>query len=170
VAHLAIVEAALGHVATVRLVLSERALGKDVPSGGTTVAVRRTVLEAAVAPLGGVEVGVTSSRLVVDIAEEAGAAAVVVGSDKWSQVVDPAWYGGSEAARDAVLRRLPTVLLVPRAGGDPAVEGALAARSAGVEVVRLDLPDELRAVSSTRARAGEAGLMVEAARASGHWG
>ncbi len=168
VAHLAIVEAALGHVSTVRLVLSERALGKDVPAGGTSVEVRRAVLDAATRDHRGVEVGVTAARLVVDIAEEAGADAVVVGSDKWDQVADPAWYGGSVAGRDAVLARLPVVLLVPRAGGGPRQE-ATVPRPEGVEVVRLELPDDLRTVSSTRARAGEAHLMVEAARTSGHW-
>ena len=168
IAHLAITEAALDHVASVRLVLSERALGKDVPAGGTSVEVRRSVLRSAVRDRPEVDVAVTAARLVVDIAEEAGADAVVVGSDKWSQVTDPAWYGGSVAARDAVLARLPVVLLVPRVGGGPAQVEAVP-RPAGVEVVRLELPVELRTVSSTRARAGEDHLMVEAARASGHW-
>jgi nicotinic acid mononucleotide adenylyltransferase len=168
VAHLAIVEAALGHAAEVRLVLSERALGKDVPAGGTSVEVRRAVLTAATRDIRGVEVGVTGARLVVDIAEEAGADAVVVGSDKWAQVTDPAWYGGSVQERDAVLARLPTVLLVRRSG-DAGPSTAIAAAPAGVEVVLLELPADLRSVSSTRARAGEAHLMVEAARTSGHW-
>jgi len=172
VAHLAIVEAALAHAERVRLVLSAVALGKEVPSGGTSVEARRAVLDVAVGPLRGAEVGVTEARLVVDIAEEAGADAVVVGSDKWAQVVDPAWYGGSVEARDAVLARLPTVLLVPRAdggGGHPDADPS-APLPRAVEVVRLELPDGLRTVSSTRARRGEPDLMVEAARTSGHWG
>lgn len=168
VAHLAIAEAALAHVGRVRLVLSEQALGKPAPAGGTSVEVRRTVLAVALRDRGDLEVGVTAARLVVDIAEEAGADAVVVGSDKWAQVADPAWYGGSVTARDAVLARLPTVLLVPRAGGGPSQE-ASDPRPAGVEVVHLELPDDLRTVSSTRARAGETHLMVEEAQASGHW-
>jgi Cytidylyltransferase-like len=173
VAHLAIVEAALGHADRVRLVLSEVALGKEVPPGGTSVEVRREVLEAAIDRRRGVEVGVTAARLVVDIAEEAGADAVVVGSDKWAQVVDPSWYGGSVEARDAVLVRLPTVLLVPRAGAATAAQPGpdrSAPLPVAVEVVRLELPEALRTVSSTRARGGEADLMVEAARTSGHWG
>jgi hypothetical protein len=170
VAHLAIVEAALEHAARVRLVLSERALGKDVPSGGTTVDARREVLEAAMRPLAQVQVGVTAARLVVDIADEAGADAVVVGSDKWAQVVDPAWYGGSVEARDEVLARLPTVLLIPRAGGPATPRRTDLPAASGVEVVRLELPEALRSVSSTRARAGERDLMLEAAQTSGHWG
>src|SRR5690606_38922147 len=112
IAHRAVVEAALGHVDRVALVLSEDPLGKPRPAGGRSVDHRRRVLEAATRDLSAVEVRVSPGRLVVDIAEESGADAIVVGSDKWAQVVEPAWYG-SEAARDDVLRRLPLVLLAP---------------------------------------------------------
>ena len=42
---------------------------------------------------------VTDRQLIAEVA--AGYDAVVVGVDKWLQIVDPAWYGGSAAARDA---------------------------------------------------------------------
>jgi hypothetical protein len=66
-----------------------------------------------------------------------------MGADKWAQVVDPAWYGGSEEARDAAVARLPRVLLAPRAGWPV---------PPGVEVLDVH-PDHLE-VSSTAAVAG----------------
>lgn len=156
VAHLGIVAAAGAHVDEVRLVLSEVALGKEDLAGRTSVADRLAVLRAD-----GLSAAATAARLVVDIAEEAGADAVVMGADKWAQVADPAWYG-STAARDAALARLPTVLLAERAG---AAVGDLP-----VDVVVLDVDPAHAEVSATRARAGEVDLMAPAARASGLWG
>ncbi|HEV7719812.1 MAG TPA: hypothetical protein VGO60_00935 [Iamia sp.] len=157
VAHLGIVAAALAHVDEVRLVLSEVALGKEDLVGRTPVADRLAVLHAD-----GLSAAVTSARLVVDIVAEAGADAVVMGADKWAQVIDPAWYG-STAARDAALARLPTVLLADRAGT------ALPDRPDAVEVVVLDVDPAHADVSATRARAGEVDLMAPAAQVSGLW-
>lgn len=162
VAHLALVRAALDHVDEVRLVLSEVALGKEDLDGRTPVAERLAVLRAVAASTPGTSAAVTTTRLVVDIAAEAGADAVVMGADKWAQVVDPAWYGGSPAARDAALARLPTVLLAHRPGSPVATVP-------GVEVVDLGVDPAHAAVSATRARAGEAHLMAPEARASGLW-
>lgn len=160
VAHLGIVAAAAAHVDEVRLVLSEVALGKEDVTRRTSVADRLGVLRAE-----GLVAVATASRLVVDIVTEAGADAVVMGADKWAQVVDPAWYG-SVAARDAAVARLPTVLLAERAGTPvPAVAGL-----PPVEVVVLDVDPAHAEVSATRARAGEPELMAPAARASGLWG
>jgi hypothetical protein len=156
VAHLAIVAAARAHVDEVRLVLSEVALGKEDLAGRTPVADRLAVLRAD-----GLSAAATDARLVVDIVTEAGADAVVMGADKWAQVIDPVWYG-SAAARDAALARLPTVLLAERAGADV---GDLP-----VTVVVLDVDPAHADVSATRARAGEVDLMAPAARASGLWG
>ena len=55
--------------------------------------------------------GTTPHRLLADIAE--GYDAVVLGADKWHQLLDPDWYGG-RAERDDALRRLPTVALAAR--------------------------------------------------------
>lgn len=158
VAHLAIARAALAvpGVEEVRLVLSERALGKD--TGHAPVAERRRVLEAVAASEPGLAVAVTRARLVADIVAEAGAAAVVVGADKWAQVVDPAWYDGSVARRDAAVAALGRVLLAPRAGALVAGE---------VELLAVD--GAHAEVSATRARAGEAHLMLPEAAASGLW-
>ncbi len=167
VAHVAIARAALAHVDEVRLVLSEVALGKeDLSADRVGVDVRASVLRRLADTEPGLDVAVTGTGLVAAIAAEAGAAAVVVGSDKWAQILDPAWYGGSVAARDAALRRLPTVLLAPRPGGPaPAPPPAV-----GLEVVTLELDPAHGPVSSTRARSGEVHLMSPAARDAGHWG
>jgi hypothetical protein len=86
-----------------------------------------------------------------------------MGADKWAQVLDPAWYGGSVAARDAAVARLPRVLVAPRAGVYPT----------GVEL--LDVPAHLHEVSATRVRTGGAPdwLLPEAlawAERTGAWG
>ncbi|MGI8938035.1 MAG: hypothetical protein ACR2JF_07465 [Iamia sp.] len=171
VAHLAVVRAALDHVDEVRLVLSEVALGKeDLPDGRVPVAARRAVLEALAAEILDLSVALTRAGLIADIAEEAGADAVVVGTDKWAQILDPAWYGASTERRDDALRRLPRVLLAPRAGVPRHLEDEpVVPPSVTVDLVHLDLDPAHRQVSSTRARAGELHLMAAEARASGHW-
>ena len=161
VAHLAIARAALSHVDEVCFVLSRVALGKEDLTSRTPVEVRRDVLRQATDADPQLTVAVTDARLVVDIVAALGADAVVVGADKWAQVLDPAWYGGSIAARDDAVARLPRVLVAARAGTD--VTGHPRAVLLEVDPVHLE-------VSSTRARAGAAGLMLPAARAAGHWG
>jgi hypothetical protein len=101
------------------------------------------VLDAVAATRPWLGVVVTEARLIADIAS--GYDAVVMGADKWAQVNDPAWYGGSVGARDAAVAALPRVLVAPRAGDRPT----------GVEL--LDLPDHLSEVSATAVRDGAAG-------------
>ena len=67
------------------------------------------------------------------------------------QVHDVSYYD-DEAHRDSALARLPTVVVVER-DGTPVT---------GVDT--LQTPEELRSVSSTRARAGERDLMAPVAR------
>ena len=141
IAHLAVAEAALRQAGLTRvdLVVSRRTLGKD-HLDEATVARRVAALEAVAATRPWLGVRVAEGGLVAEIAE--GYDAVVMGADKWAQVVDPAWYGGSAAARDAAVGRLPRVLVAPRAGERPA----------GVEL--LDQPDHLADVSATAVRDG----------------
>jgi Cytidylyltransferase-like len=164
VAHLAIAEAAWrqGGLDRVDLVLSRSPLGKDpaVPSFEHRVHVLHRV--AASRPWLGV--AVTDKRLITDVA--AGYDAVIMGTDKWIQVCDPAWYGGLLEARDAALARLPPLLIVPRPGLEhiPArPENAL----------RLVVDESNAEVSSTLARAGRRDWMApEAAafdEATGAW-
>lgn len=139
VGHLAVVRAALAHCALARLdlVLSDDPLGKP---GASPLAERVAGLEAAVAVIAGVAVCRTRSRLLADICD--GYDVLVVGADKWAQLLDPAWYG-SERARDEALARLPRVVVAPRAG---------APEPEGVEVLPVD-PAVLE-VSSSEVRAG----------------
>lgn len=141
IAHLAVAEAAVRQAGLDRvdLVLARRTLGKD-HLDAASVERRRAPLLALAADRPWLGVAVTDAPLIVDQAE--GYDAVVMGADKWAQVVDPAWYGGSVAARDAAVARLPRVLVAPRAGDRPA----------GVEL--LDLPDHLADVSATAVRDG----------------
>jgi hypothetical protein len=159
VAHLAVAEAAVrqGGLDRVDLVLSRVALGKESVAG-PSVPERLAVLSAVAASRQWLGVVVTDERLIADVA--AGYDAVVMGADKWAQVLDPAWYG-SVAGRDAAVARLPRVLVAPRDG----------ARPPGVEL--LVVSSDLGGVSASAVRGGhpQAGewVLPEAA-ASGLWG
>ncbi|MDE3207012.1 MAG: hypothetical protein KGQ66_22635 [Acidobacteriota bacterium] len=164
VAHLAIVEAALeqGGLDVVHLVVSRSPLGKDpsTPSFDERISVLETV--AASRPW--LEVRVTDHRLIADLA--AGYDAVVMGMDKWAQVLDPVWYGGSPDARDAVVARLPRVLIARRDGFGADHGPLLAAGSGSVPPVTLLVVDEShRGVSSSLVRAGHLHLMLPEAAA-----
>jgi hypothetical protein len=111
--HLAVAEAARVQyqLELVDLVVSRVALAKETverPRFEDRVA----VLQAAAATRPWLGVVVTDDQLIADIA--AGYDVVVMGADKWAQVVDLAFYGGSTKARDAALARLPAVAVAPR--------------------------------------------------------
>ena len=161
VAHLAIAEAAYRHcdLARVDLVVSRVALGKEhvvVPPFDERVRVLREVVASRSSWLGLV---VTDHQLLVDVA--AGYDVLVLGSDKWHQVLDPRFYGGSPEARDAAVAALPPVAVVPRPGPEHV------APPAGARV--LELPPDLRHASSSAVRAGRAEWMAPEAAASGLW-
>jgi Cytidylyltransferase-like len=164
VAHLAIAEAAWqqGGLDRVALVLSRSPLGKDpsIPAFQHRLA----VLEAVAASRPWLVVTVTDKRLIADVA--AGYDAVIMGTDKWSQVCDPAWYGGSIESRDAALACLPRLFIVERPGF-----GAVPARPA--TALRLLVPEDHAGVSSSLARTGRSEWMLpEAAafdEATGAW-
>jgi Cytidylyltransferase-like len=141
IAHLAVAEAAVRQAGLDRvdLVLSRVPLGKEGVSA-PSIDERRAVLEAVAATRPWLGVAVTDARLIADVA--AGYDAVIMGADKWAQVLDPRWYDGSPARRDAALARLPQVLVAPRAGHRPT----------GVDV--LDVPDHLGDVNATAIRSG----------------
>ena len=158
IAHLALASAAVRQcgVSRVDLILSRSALGKESVVR-PTVEERASVLRRVAAngrPWLGVVV--TSDQLLADIAE--GYSVLVLGADKWEQVMDPVFYGGSVARRDAAVARLPR-LAVARRG-----EGPL---PMGPHVVVLDV--EHHDVSSTAARAGQRDLMLPEALESGFW-
>jgi hypothetical protein len=163
VAHLAVAEAAVRAVGLVRLdlVLSRVALGKeDVVH--PTVDERAEVLRSVTATRPWLGVAVTDRRLIAEIA--VGYDAVVVGADKWRQVVDPAWYGDDPEARDAAVASLPRVLVAPRAGDRPE----------GVELLDLDPAHHDVSASAVRAGSVEAATWLlpeaaEVARRTGWW-
>src|SRR5271154_5574094 len=136
IAHVAIAEAAVraGALHQLDLAISRAALGKDA-TAQRPLAARVAMLERLTETRPWLGIVVTDAQLITDIA--AGYDLVVMGADKWAQVRDPAWYDGSEAARDAAMARLARVLVAPRPGFE--VVGATV----------LDLPDHLGSVSST---------------------
>lgn len=146
VAHLAIAEAAVQQCRLDRLdlVLSRSALGKEHlgAGGGPSAEDRVRALGALTTGRPWLAITVTDRQLLADIAE--GYDVVVLGADKWSQLVDPHWYGGSTDARDTALARLPEVAVAPRPGHAVPDHGT---------VLRLDDPTHEQ-VSSTAVRNG----------------
>ncbi len=174
VAHLAVAEAAWrqGGLAEVHLIVSRQPLGKapTIPS----LEDRLAVLEDLASSRPWLAVRVTDRRLIAEVA--AGYDAVVMGADKWLQVVDEAWYEGSASARDAAVASLPRVILAHRHLAGPGAPGGTAGGlAAGLPEggLVLDLDDEVVAVSSTGVRGGRVEWMApEAARfdvATGAW-
>jgi hypothetical protein len=143
VAHLAIADAAWNQceLDRVDLVLNRRPLGKqDV----RPLAIRVAMLEAVAATRPWLSVVVTDDLHLADIAD--GYDVLVLGADKWAQVLDPMFYD-STADRDDAVARLPQLAIAPRHG--------------------LLLPDDsvvldvdLSHVSSTAARAGREDLIL----------
>lgn len=154
VAHLAMATAARRQCGLDRvdLVVSRSAIGKeDVvrPTLDERVAVLRAV--ASTRPWLGVVV--TDARLLVDIAM--GYEWLILGADKWEQVLDVAYYG-SVVARDAALAALPHLAVAAR------LDHAVPAGAVLLDVAHHD-------VSSTAAREGRTELMLPEATASGLW-
>lgn len=145
VAHVAIAEAAFrqGDLDRLDLVVSESPLGKK-ESAVAPMETRVEFLNAIGETRPWLTVIVDRGGLISDIAT--GYDAVVLGADKWQQVVDPAWYGGSVRVRDEAVERLPRVLLAPRDGFVP--DGLPG------DALVLDLPSEHGSISSTGARDG----------------
>lgn len=138
IAHLAVAEAAWRAcgVDRVELVLSVDPIGKP---RATRIDERVAAIEALVDDRPWLGVAVSEHRLIADVA--AGYHAVVLGADKWAQVLDPS-YHPTEAEWRASLDRLPPVVAVARRGADP-IEG-------DVLVLEVDLGE----VSSSAVRAG----------------
>lgn len=151
VAHLAVAERALLEAGLDRLdlTLSRGALGKPRVHD-ERLRHRHDRLGAAIAHRSEFRARISDHRLVVDLAR--GYDAVVLGADKWRQVLDPSWYGGVEE-RDRALRALPLVLIAPR-GTDEVDRLDLPSSIASREVRVLELPAAFRDVNSTAVREG----------------
>jgi hypothetical protein len=152
-AHLAVAHAALVQRRLDRVVLavSVRPIDKEHVER-PTLEDRLTVLRAEATASGGrLDVVVTEHRLLVDIAR--GYDVLVMGADKWLQVIDPRYYDDDPAARDAAVAALPELAIAPRAGLEvPAAH-------------RLDIEPEHAVVSSTAVREGARAWMSPAAAA-----
>jgi nicotinic acid mononucleotide adenylyltransferase len=149
VAHMAIAEAAWqqGGLDRIEMLVAEFPLGKDQPR--TPLAWRLSALAEVAAGHVWLAVRATRGGLLASLA--AGYDALVLGADKWAQLLDPAWYAGSVERRDQALASLPRLLVAPRAGFalDPRSFEALPAGA-----VILNLPHSLAEVSSSAVRAG----------------
>jgi hypothetical protein len=143
VAHLAIAEAARSQceLSSIDLVVNPNPLGK---SGMRPLATRVAMLEAVAAARPWLHVVVTDQLHLADIAQ--GYDVLVLGADKWTQVLDPSFYE-SEAARDDAVARLPKLAVAPR-HDFPVPHGCV--------VLDVELPD----VSSTAARDGRTDLVA----------
>ncbi len=151
IAHVAIAEAAVraGALTRLDLAISRVTLGKDADAQAP-LDDRRAFVERLGVSRPWLRVVVTDAQLITEIAADYDV--VVMGADKWAQVLDPAWYGGSLRARDEAVARLARVLVAPRPGF--VVTGA--------EV--LELPAHFASVSSSAARSGAHHLIAPECR------
>jgi hypothetical protein len=145
IAHLAVAEAARRQcgLGRVELIVSEAPLGKLDDPTVAPVDERLAVLERVAQPYQWLVVARTRSQLVADIA--APYDVVILGADKWAQVIDPAWYP-DEAARDHAVHALPHVAVAPR---PPHPTPAPSTR-----VTVLDIDPAHHEVSATAVRSG----------------
>jgi hypothetical protein len=152
IAHLHIARTAIAQLGLGRidLTISSLTLGKD-DGRLSPIDDRLTELDELVASDTTISVRSTAASLIVDIAE--GYDVIVVGADKWSQVIDPVWYGGV-AERDEALLRLPLVALAPRPPWPIPAPGSATMPPDGVEFVVLDIDPLHHEVSATAVRAG----------------
>jgi cytidyltransferase-like protein len=143
VAHLAIAEAARSQCGLERvdMILNRAPLGKQEMRPLET---RIAMLEAVAATRLWLSVVVTEDLHLADMAE--GYDVLVLGADKWAQVLDAGFYN-SPADRDIAVGRLPTLAVAPR-NGLP-----VPPRSVVLDV-------DLSHVSSTAAREGHDELIL----------
>ena len=110
IAHLAIAEAARSQcgLTTIDLLVNPNPLGK---SDTRPLATRVAMLEAVASSRPWLRVVTTDQLHLADIAE--GYDVLVLGADKWTQVLDPGFYA-SEHERDVAVARLPKLAVAPR--------------------------------------------------------
>ena len=152
IAHVHLAETAIAQLGLDRVdfAISSQTLGKD---DSRLAPIDDRVAELTAISSGNARIGVITTRhsLVADIAE--GYEVIILGADKWHQVLDPVWYADVDARNEA-LQRLPLVALAARPpwtmpGEDPAADPP-----EGVNVVVLDTDPSHHPVSATDVRAG----------------
>jgi hypothetical protein len=151
IAHLAVADTAVEHLGLQRLdlAISRDALGKG-HLDDDSVERRRAAALRVIVDRPWLGVVVLDARLVVDIAD--GYDAVVMGADKWAQVVDPHWYGDDPSLRDAAVARLPRIAVAPRRGHPIAPHPLPGGPSTGA--LLLPVPERYADVSASDVRAG----------------
>src|SRR5438067_1364371 len=117
IAHVAVAEMAwrVCGVERVVLVLSQDPIGKLSP---TPLEERLVLLRELAAARDWLDVTVSEHRLIADVCE--GYDVVVMGADKWAQVLDPSFHASREEWQ-ASMARLPRVAVARR--GDVPIEG-----------------------------------------------
>ncbi len=152
IAHVHLAETAIAQLGLDRVdfALSARTLGKD---DSRLRPIDDRMAELTAISSGNARIGVTMTphSLVADIAE--GYEVIILGADKWHQVLDPVWYAGPDARNEA-LQRLPLVALAARPPWTMPGEDASADPPVGVDVVILDTDPSHHPVSATDVRAG----------------
>lgn len=152
IAHVHLAQTAIDQLGLthVDFALSAHTLGKD-DARLTPLADRVEELSVIAAVDDRLGVITTADSLLADIAE--GYEVVILGADKWHQVLDPVWYGDVEGRNEA-LRRLPIVALAPRPPWPMPGDDASADPPEGVDLVILDTDPAHHPVSATEVRAG----------------
>ncbi len=142
VGHLAVADAAHDQLGLdeVRMIISRDPLVKT-SAAQAPLEQRLDAIHAASASRPWISAEVTEHRLLVDISQ--GHDFLIVGGDKAAQLLDPSFYGGSEAKRDLALSRLPALAVAPRPGG-----------FVPDDAIVLELPEWVAGVSSTAVRSG----------------
>lgn len=152
IAHVHLAETAIEQLGLdhVDFAISALTLGKD---DSRLAPIDDRIAELAAISSGKARIGVitTPHSLVADIAE--GYEVIILGADKWHQVLDPVWYEDIDARNEA-LQRLPLVALAARPPWTLPGEDAAADPPAGVDVVILDTDPSHHPVSATEVRAG----------------
>ena len=168
-AHIAMARAAVAQCGLDRLdwAVSRVSLGKESLSA-PTFKERISVLQTIADGVEWLSIVVTKAQLIADIA--IGYDVLVVGADKWEQIVDPSWYPSVEAHGVAAAKLPRRILVAPRQGS--AGEPRSTRRSLGQHEFSVDelvIDHDYTQMSSTLARTTMPELMVEEAAASGLW-
>jgi cytidyltransferase-like protein len=159
--HVALSEAALDHANLVLLVYSVRTLPKEGSAPGPLLSEeeRLAVLEAFCERRPRMEPALSSHGLLAEQVQAASARfpssdlALVMGSDKVRQLLDPSWYEDREATLRPLFSRA-RILYAVRAGEKGVVEELLRAESQNWRhrFQRLEVPSDMAALSSRRVR------------------
>ena len=154
IAHVAIAETAIAELdlARVEFCLSVDPLGK--PHLAATLDERVERIRSTISGRTDLCVVTSPHRLVADIA--ATYDVVVLGADKWEQVLDPSWYGDDPQRRNDAVARLPLVAVAGRTGSTPSTPPE-------AQVHWLSLPAHLADVSATAVRMGRTEWAAEPA-------